>query len=75
MYVEKRSKEAKLTFQPTTHSPALNSLTCANIYTGFVLYFQAQVANGNDYAHEHEHEHCDDQLVGESTCFIFYLET
>ena len=51
----------------------LNSSMCANIYTRFILYFQAQVANGNDYAHEHEH--CDDQLIGESTSFIFHLET
>ena len=73
MYVEKRRKQTKLTVQLTTHSPKLTNSTCANIYTGFILYFQAQVANGNDYAHEHEH--CDDQLIGESTCFIFYLES
>ena len=76
MYITKRSKTNR-TYLSINHSffsqvfSKLNSSTCANIDTGFVLYFQAQVANGNDYAHEHEHEHCDDQLIGESTCLFF----
>ena len=79
MYITKRSKTNR-TYLSTNHSffcevfSKLNSSTCTNINTGFVLYFQAQVANGNDYAHEHEHY--DDQLIGESTCsFFFNFET